>query len=242
MEESREIPEGEPVEMPIEEPVVEPLEAEGIPGGHVPILPIEDEPGSEEGDLQPRDIHMIIPPIFEPLSPFFSPLHTESLEPMSPFSGSAFTGPGEEYFPYATATSAPLLPPSLPVSPLSLPLPSLPPSAVLPPPPPVDVGELLVPASLLSATSRDNDIATGRIDELRRLVGELIGRVARPQGRGSSLPFGVIPNLVRLEADSHAQLCQLASTNDGMVPAGAVSLIITALMRQVRDVVRPREP
>ena len=95
VEESREALEGEPVEMPIEEPVVAPVEAEGIPGGQVPILPIEDEPGhEEEGDLQSRDIHMIIPPIFEPLSPFFSPLHTESLEPMSPFSGSVFAAPG----------------------------------------------------------------------------------------------------------------------------------------------------
>ena len=69
---------------------------------------------------------------------------------------------------------------------------------------------------------------------------ELIGRVARPQGGGSSLPFGLIPSLVRLEADAHAQLRQLASTSDGMVPVEAVAPIITALMRHVRDVVRPR--
>ena len=228
--------------MPVEEPVVTPVEAESIPGVQVPTLPIEDEPGQEEGDLQSRDIHMIIPPIFEPLSPFFSPLHTESLEPMSPLSGSVFAALGEEHFLYDTATSAPLLPPSVPVSPLSLPLPSLPPSPVLPPPPPVDLGELLVPASLLSAASRDNDIAAGHIGELRWLVDDLIGRVARPQGGGSSLPFGVIPSLVRLEADVHAHLRQLASTSDWMVPVEAVAPIITALMRQVRDVVRPREP
>ena len=149
---------------------------------------------------------MIIPPIFEPLSPFYSPLHTEPLEPMSPFFGSIFAVLGEEHIPYDTATSAPLLPPSVPVSPLSLPLPSLPPSPVLPPPPPVDLGELLVPASLLSAASRDNDILTGRVEELKRLVDELIGRVVRPQGGGSSLPFGLVPILVRLEVDTHMHL------------------------------------
>ena len=106
---------------------------------------------------------MIIPPIFEPLSPFFSPLRRESLELMSSFSGSTFAALEGEYFPYATSTSASLLPPSLPSSPLSLPLPSLPPSPVLPPPPLVDLGESLVPASLLSASSRDNDIAIGAL-------------------------------------------------------------------------------
>ena len=85
----------------------------------------------------------------------------------------------------------------------------------------MDLGEPLVPTSLLSTASRDNYIATGRIAELRRLVDELIGRVSRPQGGGNSLPFGVIPSLVRLEADAHAQLRLLASTSDRMVPLRA---------------------
>ena len=106
----------------------------------------------------------------------------------------------------------------------------------------MDLGELLVPASLLTVASRDNDTAAGHIGELRRLVDDLIGRVARPQGGGSSLPFGVISSLVRLEADAQAQLRQLASTSDGMVPVETVAPIITTLMRQVRDVGRPREP
>ena len=62
VEESREAPEGEPVEMPVEEPVV----AESVPVVQVPTLPIEEELGQEEGYFQSRDIHMIIPPIFEP--------------------------------------------------------------------------------------------------------------------------------------------------------------------------------
>ena len=113
--ESREALQGEPVEMPVEEPVV----TESVPGFQVPTLPIEVDLGQEEEDFQSRDIHMIIPPIFEPLSPFFSPMHTESLEPMSPLSGSVFATLGEENFLYDTSTSAPLLPPSILVSPLS---------------------------------------------------------------------------------------------------------------------------
>ena len=208
--------------MSVEEPVV----TEIVPGVHIPTLHIEEELGQEERGFQARDIHMIIPPIFEPLSPFYSPLHTEPLEPMSPFSGSIFAALGEEHIPYDTATSAPLLPPSVPVSPLSLPLSSLPPLPVLPPPSPVNLGELLVPASLLSAASRDKDILRGRVEELRRLVDELIGRVARPHGRGTSLPFGFVTSMVRLEADTHMQLRQLASTSDGMVPLRAVAPIV----------------
>ena len=68
---------------------------------------------------------------------------------------------------------------------------------------------------------------------------DLIGRVARPQGGGSSLPFGLVPSLVRLEADTHMQLRQLASTRDEMVPLRAVVPIIAALMDQVRDLARP---
>ena len=190
---------GDQLRCPVEEPVV----MESVPGVQIPTLHIEEELGQEERGVQARDIHMIIPPIFEPLSPFYSPLPTEPVEPMSPFTESIFAALGGEHIPYDTATSAPLLPPSIPVSPLSLPLPSLPPSPALPPPPPVDLGELLVPASLLSAASRDNDILTGRVEELRRLVDDLIGRVSRPQGGGSSLPFGLVPSLVRLEADTH---------------------------------------
>ena len=228
--------------MPIEEPVLTPMEAESIPGVQVPTLPIEEELGQEEGDFQSRDIHMIIPPMFEPISPFFSPLHTESLEPMSSLSGSVFAALSEEHFLYDTATSALLLPPSISVYPLSLPLPSLPPSPVLPPPPPVDLKELLVPASLLSAACRDNDIDVGRIGDLRRLVDDLIGRVARPQGGESSLSFVVIPSLVRVEADAYVQLLMLYLTSEGMVPVETVAPIITTLMRHVKDVVRPREP
>ena len=44
-----------------------------------------------------------------------------------------------------------------------------------------------------------------------------------PRAGGSSLPFGVIPSLVRLEADAHAQLRQLASTSEGMVSSGGSS-------------------
>ena len=135
---------------------------ESVSGVQIPTLHIEEERG-----VQARDIHMIIPPIFEPLSPFYSPLPTEPVEPMSPFIESIFAALGGEHIPYDTTTSAPLLPPSVPVSPLSLPLPSLPPSPTLPPPPLVDLGELLVPASQLSAASRDNDILTGRVEELR---------------------------------------------------------------------------
>ena len=237
--ERREAPEREAAEIPVEEPIVAPVEDESVPGVQAPILPSGEELGHEEGDPQSRDIHMIIPPMFEPLSPFFSPLRTVSLELMSPFSESAFAALDEDFFPSTTATSVPLLPPSLPVSPLSLPLPSLPPSPVLPPPPPTDLRELLVPISLLRAANRDNDISTWRIEELRRLVDELIGRVARPHGGGNSLPFGLVPSLVRLEADAHTQLRQLASTSDGMVPLRAVAPIITALMDQVRDLAQP---
>ena len=233
--ETREAPEGEPVEMPVEEPVVTEID----PGVQIPTLHVEEELGQEDRGVQARDIHMIIPPIFEPLSPYYSPLPTEPVESMSPFTESIFAALGEEHIPYDTATSAPLLPPSIPVSPLSLPIPSLPPSPVLPPLPPVDLGELLVPASLLTASSMDNARLTGRNEELRRLVDELIERVARPQGGGSSLPFGLVPGLVRIEADAHAQLRQLASTSDGMVPLRAVVPIVTALMDQVRDLARP---
>ena len=188
--------------MPVHEPVV----TENVPGVQIPTIHVEEELGQEDRGVQARDIHMIIPPIFEPLSLFYSPLPTNPMESMSPFTESIFAALCEEHIPYNTATSAPLLPLSIPVSPLSLPIPSLPPSPVLPPPPPVNIGELLVPASLLSAASRDNDILTGRVEELRRIVDELIGRVARPQGGGSSLPFGLVPGLVRIQADTHAQL------------------------------------
>ena len=76
-------------------------------------------------------------------------------------------------------------------------------------------------------------------EELRRLVDELIERVTRPQGGGSSLPFVSVPSLIKMEADTYAQLCQLASTSDGMVPLGAVVPIVTALMDHVRDLARP---
>ena len=233
--ETREAPEGEPVEMPVEEPVVTEID----PEVQIPTLHVEAELGQEDGGVQARDIHMIIPPIFEPLSPYYSPLPTEPVESMSPFTESIFAALGEEHIPYETATSAPLLPPSMPVSPLSFPIPSLPPSPALPPPPPMDLGELLVPASLLTASSMDNARLTGRNEELRRLVDELIERVARPRGGGSSIPYGSDPSLIRMEADTYAQLRQLASTSDGMVPLGTVVLIFTALMEQVRDLSRP---
>ena len=76
--ERREAPEGEAAEIPAEEPVVAPIEDESVSGVQAPILPSGEELGHEEGDPQSRDVHMIIPSMFEPLSPFFSPLRTVS--------------------------------------------------------------------------------------------------------------------------------------------------------------------
>ena len=174
--ETREAPEKGPVEMPVEEPVVTEID----PEVQIPTLQVEAELGQEDRGVQERDIHMIIPPIFEPLSLYYSPLLTETVESMSPFTESIFVALGEEHIPYDIATSAPLLSPSIPVYPISLPIPSLPPSPVLPPLPPMDLGESLVPASLLTASSMDNARLTGCNEELRRLVDEVIERVARP--------------------------------------------------------------
>ena len=103
-------------------------------------------------------------------------------------------------------------------------------------------GEQFVHRSLLIVATRDQDISAGRISELRRLVDDLIGRVARPQGGGSYPPLGVIYGLVRLEMETHTQVHQLASTSDGMIPQSAVAPIMTSLMGRVRDLVRSIEP
>ena len=79
--ETREAPEGGPVEMPVEEPVVTEID----PEVQIPTLQVEAELGQEDRGVQERDIHMIIPPIFEPLSPYYSTLLTEPVESMSPF-------------------------------------------------------------------------------------------------------------------------------------------------------------
>ena len=96
--ETREAPEGEPIEMPVEEPVVTEID----PGVQIPTLHVEEELGQEDRRVQARDIHMIIPPIFEPLSPYYSPLPTEPVESMSPFTESIFAALGEEHIPYDT--------------------------------------------------------------------------------------------------------------------------------------------
>ena len=79
---------------------------------------------------------------------------------------------------------------------------------------------------------------TGRLAESRRLVDDLISRVARPQGWGGSAPLGVMSSLERLEMDAQAQVRQLASTSDGAVHQGDIAPIIASLMGQVRDLVR----
>ena len=101
VEEGREVHVGEPVEVPVKESVVAPVGTEDVLVEQVPIPPSDIEPGQEEGDIQLRDIHMIIPPIVDPLSPFCSPLHTVSLDPISPFSEGVFAAPKEEYHFYA---------------------------------------------------------------------------------------------------------------------------------------------
>ena len=131
-------------------------------------------------------------------------------------------------------------PPSAPVSP-PLPSPVFPSlsASVIPPPPPTVVDrELYVHRSLLVAATRDQDVLTGRLSESRRLVDDLISRVARPQGGGGSAPLGVMSSLVRLEMDAQAQVRQLASTSDGAVQQGDIAPIIASLMGQVRDLVR----
>ena len=79
---------------------------------------------------------------------------------------------------------------------------------------------------------------TGRVSELRRLLDDMIGRVARPQGGGGSAPLGMISGLVRLEMEAHTRVRQLASTSDGMIPQSDMAPIITSLMSQVREMVR----
>ena len=137
------------------------------------------------------------------------------------------------------------LPPPPPPSPVAVLVLSIPPPPspvqVFPPPPPSVVGEQFIHRSLLIAATRDQDISTGRISELRRLVDDMIGRVVKPQGEGGYTPLGLISGLVRLEMEAHTQVRQLASTSDGMIPQSAVAPIITSLMGQVRDLVRSRE-
>ena len=53
----------------------------------------------------------------------------------------------------------------------------------LPPPSSVD-REQYVHRSLLVAATRDQDVLTGRVSELRRLLDDMIGRVAQTPGRG----------------------------------------------------------
>ena len=113
---------------------------------------------------------------------------------------------------------------------------------MIPPPPPTVVDrELYVHRSLLVAATRDQDVLTGRLSESRRLVDDLISRLARPQGGGGSAPLGVISSLVRLEMDAHTQVRQLASTSEGRVPQSDITSIITSLMSRVRDLVRSTE-
>ena len=136
--------------------------------------------------------------------------------------------------------SVPLPPPSAPVStPLPSPVfPSLSASVIPPPPPTVVDKELYVHRSLLVAAPRDQDVLTGRLAESRRLVDDLIGRVARPQGGGGFAPLGVMSSLVRLEMDAQAQVRQLGSTSHGAVQQGDIAPIIASLMGQVRNLVR----
>ena len=81
--------------------------------------------------------------------------------------------------------------------------------------------------SLLVAATRDQDVLTGRVSELRRLLDDMIGRAARPQGGGGSTPLGMIYGLVRVEMEAHTQVRQLASTSDGMVQQSDIAPIIT---------------
>ena len=132
-------------------------------------------------------------------------------------------------------------PPAVPVStPLpSLVFPSLSSAPVIPPPPPTVVDrELYVHRSLLVAATRDQDMVTGRLAESRRIVDDLIDRVARPQGGGGSAPLGLMSSLVRLEMEAQRQVRQLPSTSDGAVQQEEISPIIASLMGHVRELIR----
>ena len=144
------------------------------------------------------------------------------------------------------------VPPPPPAVPVSTPLPplvfpSLSSAPVIPPPPPTVVDrELYVHRSLLVGATRDQDMGgggggggvTGRLAESRRIVDDLIDRVARPQGGGGSAPLGLMSSLVRLEMEAQRQVRQLASTSDGAVQQNEISPIIASLMGHVRKLIR----
>ena len=152
-------------------------------------------------DQQARDIHEVPYHILGIRSHTPSPLSEDAQEPWSPLSEDELAALAAGYISDDSAddtledTPSPFpsppspLPPPPPPSPVAVPVlsvpPPPPPAPVFPPPPPPPVDrEQFVHRSLLVAATRDQDISTGRISELRRLVDDMIGRAARPQGGG----------------------------------------------------------
>ena len=141
-----------------------------------------------------------------------------SASPVSPLPPSPPSPPPPPPPPPPSPVEVPVLsvPPPPPSAPVSPPPPAPvfppPPAPVLPPPiasvfslpPPSTVDrDQYVHRSLLVASTRDLDVLTGRVSKLRRLLDDMIGRVARPQGGGGSAPLGMISGLVRLEMEAH---------------------------------------
>ena len=218
----------------------------------------------EQEDPQARDIHEVPHHILGIRSHTPSPLSEDAQDPWSPLAEDELAALAAGYISDDSADDtpedtpspspsplSPLPPPPPPPSPVAVPVLSVPPppppapvfppppASVFPPPPPSSVDrEQYVHRSLLVAATRDQDVLTGRISELRRLVDDMIGRAARPQGGGGSAPLGMISGLVRLEMEAHTQVRQLASTSDGMIPQSDIAPIITSLMGRVRDLIR----